>query len=286
MSLSRRLSSALLSLYRGINQTGILDRGWVQTLFISSYFAYKKHLEDANAKLVNRYPSLFKGGHILDIGANIGYTSYVFSRVLSSPYKVLAFEPEKRNVRILQKAAKLYHFSDKVTVTPSAVGDKVGTIDIWQNDSHHADHRVLTDELRKQLKGRLQVQKVPLVTVDHFLNNEYESQPIAFIKIDVQGYESAVCYGMEQTLRANPNCVVEFEYCPMVMESLGFRAEDLIEFFLAREYFLYKLNKNGTLAPLHFETNKINQLGKGAHDYIDIICSKNKITTHNKSASQ
>jgi hypothetical protein len=38
--------------------------------------------------------------------------------------------------------------------------------------------------------------------------------PVRFIKIDVQGYEPAVCQGMEGTLTANPDCVVSLEYMP------------------------------------------------------------------------
>lgn len=274
MNFSNRFANCILFLYKTINRTGLLNYHWAQSLFIKSYFLYKKHFEDAYAKLIKKYPLLFAGGNILDIGANIGYTSYVFSKALTSPHKVFAFEPEARNVKILQQTAKSYHFSKSLVIEAAAVGEKEGKIEIWQNEGHHADHRILTDEFRKQLSGQFKLQKVPLVTIDDFLNRQPAKLPINFIKIDVQGYELAVCKGMEKTLAANPNCIVSFEYCPSIMAALGFQAEELIYFFKEKGYYFYRLNKNGTLNHLDFET----KLEKNFPDYIDVLCSRRIIT--------
>lgn len=278
MNLYQRISSALLSLYKNLNRTGILDNKWTQSLFISSYFAYKKYLEDANAKLTKKYPKIFQNGHILDIGANIGYTSYVFSKAVVSPYRVFAFEPEKRNLNILKQASKTYHFADNLVLTAAAVGDKEGEIEIWQNDAHHADHRVLTNELRKQLNSDIKIQKTALITIDNFLKANKNTQPIAFVKIDVQGYELPVCRGMEATLDSNPNCVVGFEYCPSIIESLGYNAKELIQFFQDKNYFFYRLNKNGTVDSLDLTVIENLELQKDFSEYIDILCSKRILT--------
>lgn len=279
MNLSQHIGNALLSLYKNFNRTGILNRGWAQTAFVSSYFAYKKYLEDSNAKLIKNYPDIFRNGSILDIGANIGYTAYVFSKAITSPYKVFAFEPEERNLSILKKVANKHQISDKLVITAAAVGDKEGEIELWRNDGHHADHRVLTEEFRKQLKGNVQIQKTPLITVDGFLKKQ-STQAIAFIKIDVQGYELAVCNGMQETLAANPNCVVGFEYCPSIMEALGYNAQELIQFFQNRNFLFYRLNKNGTLAPLNINANGNITLRNNAHEYheyFDILCSRKNL---------
>lgn len=272
MNVSQSLSTIFVTLYKIINKTGALDTDCLQSLFITSYFVYKKYLEDANAKLIKNHPEFFCGGHILDIGANIGYTAYVFANVLTPPYKVFAFEPEQRNIHILRKAAKKYDFSDKIVIHEAAVGDHEGEIELWQNEGHHADHRILTNELKHQLQGLITTQKTPLITIDSFLKKEAPQQPIAFIKIDVQGYELAVCQGMQDTLEANPQCIVAFEYCPSIMKTLGFSVNDLLQFFKTKNYYFYRLNKNGTLAPLHLEQEK-NHDGS----YFDIICAQRKL---------
>jgi len=277
MNFSQRVSNVMLALYKNINQTQILNHDWAQSTFLSSYFVYKKYFEDATAKLIKNYPLLFQNGHILDIGANIGYTSYVFSKALTPPYQVFAFEPEERNVKILKKAASTYRFVDSLVITAAAVGDKEGIIELWRNESHHADHRVLTDELRKQLTGSIETQKTPIVTIDSFLKTQHANQPIAFIKIDVQGYELAVCEGMQNTLASNPDCVVGLEYCPSIMEALGYRTEDLIQFFQNRNYLLYRINKNGSLKLLDPNTDPDIKQGKNFAGYFDILCSRKKL---------
>jgi len=277
MNLSQRLSNIFLLLYRNINRTGVLNREWVQSAFNSSYFAYKKYLEDSTAKLAKNHPELFHNGHILDIGANIGYTSYVFSKVLTPGHKIFAFEPEKRNINLLKKAADLYCFSNKLILTAAAVGDKNGEIEIWRNDGHHADHRVITEEFRKQFKGSIQSQKTSLVSIDHFLKTQTANQPIAFIKIDVQGYELAVCKGMQETLMAYPNCVVEFEYCPSIMTTLGYHGEELLGFFKERNYFFYQVGKKGDLIPVDIEMHEKIRQGKSFSGYFDIVCAQRNL---------
>jgi len=274
----QHLANLFLSVYKNINRTGILNYDWAQSAFVSGYFAYKKYLEDAYAKLITRYPALFHHGHILDIGANIGYTAYVFSKALTPSYKVFAFEPEERNVRILKKIATNYDLNNLI-LTAAAVGDREGEVEIWQNDGHHADHRVLTPEFRRQLKNTtLHIQKTPLVTIDQFLKRQQATQPIVFIKIDVQGYELAVCRGMEETLSLNPDCVVGFEYCPSIMQALGYEADDLIRFFQDKQYIFYRLNKNGSLEQLNLKTNPFIISGKNFSGYFDILCSRKLLT--------
>src|SRR3990167_452919 len=227
-----RLIAIFLSLYKRINRAGLLNFAWVQSAFISTYFFYKKYVEDCSAKLVRNYPEFFQNGYILDIGSNIGYTACIYAQAITSPYKVLAFEPEMRNVNMLKRVVKRYCFADKINIHATAVGDKTGGLELWENDAHHGDHRVLTDKFRAQMSDNIQAQMVSVITIDHLLKTKYQMiTPISFIKIDVQGYELAVCRGMEKTLEQNPDCVVWFEYCPSMMNVLGYRAEDLVEFF-------------------------------------------------------
>lgn len=277
MSISERFSKVCLSAYKHINHAGILNNKWGQSIFVASYFAYKKYFEDPNAKLIKNYPELVTGGHILDIGANIGYTAYIFSQVVHAPYKVFAFEPEEKNLFLFKKVVKQRSLLEKVVIVPAAVGDKDGEIEIWQNAGHHADHRVLTEQFKKQLTGAIQVQKTPLITIDNFLHENAALTAVKFIKIDVQGYELAVCKGMEKTLAANPDCVIALEYCPSIMTELGYHAHELLQFLQNKNFFFYKLNKQGHLIPLDITTDANIQLGNRYPGYFDIVCMRNRL---------
>ena len=271
MSLSRLITNLFLFIYKCMNQIGLLTWPFSQAIFVKSYFMYKNYCEDAYAKLVKNYPDIFRQGHILDIGANIGYTAYVFSTVLKSPYQIFAFEPELKNLNILKKVAKNHGFENNIVVVDAAIGDQEAEVFLWKNKSNPADHRVLTDEFRKQLKN-VHVQKTPLITIDGFLSQNNILGSISFIKIDVQGYELAVCQGMQETLLANPQCVIAFEYSPHALKTLGFHPDKLIHFFQDQKYILYKLNKNGVLTRLE---NGMLHIPK--ENYFDIVCSKTSL---------
>jgi FkbM family methyltransferase len=80
------------------------------------------------------------------------------------------------------------------------VGERSGEIELWINDHHHADHRIATDNLRASYTGREEYVTIPITSVDEFVSDSVAGRPICLIKIDVQGYELAVCRGMAATI--------------------------------------------------------------------------------------
>jgi FkbM family methyltransferase len=278
MSVSEKCIGALIGLYEGANRIGLMNSRLVQSLYVSTYFTYKKHLEDPYARLSKYHSDLFKGGHILDIGANIGYTAFVFSKVLEERFNLFAFEPEKRNIDILKQVSHKYRFSSRLIPVASAVGDTEGEIELWQNEGNSADHRILTEELKKQLQGQIKTQKTALVSIDSYLKKCGNTSPISFIKIDVQGYELAVCQGMIETLKHNPNAVIGLEYCPDIIEALGFHPQGLLQFFRERDYHFYFLNPKNEIEACdvenHFSSRKVKR-----NDYIEILCAHRNLAS-------
>ena len=87
---------------------------------------------------------------------------------------------------------------------------------------------------------------VPVLAIDTFVEQE-NIGPVSFIKIDVQGYEPAVCAGMERTLARNPGCVVSLEYMPEALHEQGYEPSRLVESFEERGYRTYTILKGGKL---------------------------------------
>lgn len=265
------ITKALLLLYRLIGKTGLMQLPWSKTLFWRSYFLYKKYVEDPFDALIKARPEVFKGGHILDIGANIGYTTSLFSSIADPQFKVYSFEPDASNFAMLTEVIGKRSDRDRIVPVFAAVGPRDGTIELWHNEAHHADHRILTSKLKESLAEPNLVSTVPLVSVDHFLKSQGIEGPIKFIKIDVQGYELAVCEGMAQTLENNPDVVIAMEYAPDSMHALGFDPDKLIEFFRNRDYFIYLLERNGRTRPVDPRTL---QGALERSDYVDLLISK------------
>ncbi len=229
----------LLRAYALAERSGALNLGPVEWFFVKSYFAYKRFVEDVFAHLVRERPELFRGGHVIDAGANVGYTARVFARAVEAPYRVYAFEPEATNFRRLTRFAK----GDRIVPLHSALGEREGTIELWHNDAHPGDHRIATGETRGPTVT------VPITTVDAFARTL--DHPIRFVKIDVQGYEPAVLRGMRDTLRGD--VVVALEYAPGHIRAQGFEPGEIFD--LLRGF-------------------TIERLGDESRGYLDLLCVK------------
>jgi FkbM family methyltransferase len=247
MSVSQSQELALTGIYSLVRRSGLLSTSPGRWLFSRAYFVYKRYLEDPFHGLISQHPQLFQGGHILDIGANIGYTSSLFSGAIGESYRVYSFEPEPFNFRLLEKIAAAPRARGRIAAFQSAVGNQDGTIELWINKNNLADHRIVAGSLRESKTGSASVQ-APILKIDTFVERQGSPFPVRFIKIDVQGYETAVCQGMEQTLSKNPDAVVALEYSPDSMRDLGFQPEDLLDWFRAKGYICYSLHKNGALS--------------------------------------
>lgn len=252
-------------------QLGLLEQPWGRKLFVSSYFFYKRVFEDPFAALVRARPELFIHGNILDIGANIGYTSLVFSRALHPGCSVYAFEPDDVNFAMLTRTIQTQKLQDKVIPIQAAVGEENGEVELWHNSAHHGDHRIVTDTFRDVVQTSDRVYTVPCVSIDNCLATRPEMSPVSFIKIDVQGYELLVCQGMEETLVRNPQTVVAFEYHPPSLRALGFKPESLLDFFCDRSYQLYLVSSRGVLTQV--EKLRLDEW-VDTRGYLDVLASK------------
>jgi len=245
MNNSTERVNPLVRAYSLVRRSGAIQTSLGRRLFKSAYFLYKRYLEDDLQDLLQAYPDLVGDGNVLDIGANIGYTATVLARAAKPNRKVFAFEPEIFNFRILQQTALQPEFEDKIVPEHCAVGAKDGTITLWINLGHHADHRVITDQFRSVHPGLTGV-STPLISIDSFL--EHKQGQVSFVKIDVQGYELAVCQGMRNTLRQNPDMRIFLEFAPSSMRELGFNPSHLIDLLVECNFEIYLVHPRGKLS--------------------------------------
>ena len=272
MNPSRVCGNALLIAYSLVKQSGFLGTALGRRLFRSTYFAYKRLVEDNLADLLLAFPDLVAGGDVLDIGANLGYTAAVLARATLPDALIYAFEPEPSNFRILEQTARRPAFQGKIIPLQLAVGAEEGTADLWINERHHADHRVVTEKSRPSHPGATHV-SVSLTSIDSFLATKPRN--ICFAKIDVQGYELAVCRGMRNTLLQNPDLSVVLEFMPSAMRNLGFEPQELIDFFCKQGFSVYQVHAHGKLSP------GIPPTIKDA-DYIDLVFTRRSIKNNRK----
>ena len=209
-----------LRCYRMVQRAHLLENPLGRRAFHAGYLLHKRYGSDPYRRLVQTQPRLFAGGHILDIGANIGYTASVFAEALTDDACVFAFEPEPQSFSDLSRIAE--RSGGRITAIRSAVGEHVGEARIALNDIHPADHRIAVSEEPSSEIARRTALRVPMTTVDAFLEERaIPHREIRFIKIDVQGYEAHVVEGMHHTLLAARGLALTLKYDPQLLHEAG-----------------------------------------------------------------
>jgi len=270
---SKGVIQVLTGAYSMVRKTGLLEVPIIRRGFVASSFAYKKYYEDPFWGLAKRDPGLFRSGDVLDIGANIGYTAWVFSEVASADAKVYAFEPDAATYAMLEDLIRTKRLERTVAPLNMALGSEKGFLEFWHNKDHSADHRVATEKFRKLRPHAHEVTRVPVTTVDDFVA-ERQLKRISFVKIDVQGYEMAVCEGMATTLEKFPDISVCFEFAPDAIHELGFDPSGLLRFFGDRGYKFHALTREA-IRPVSDEASIRALLGSAG--YVDLLCSRKEL---------
>lgn len=262
------IQSILLRSYKIISQSSFFQTSFAKSLFIYSYFKYKKYIEDAFHPFFREHHHKIAPGHFLDIGANIGYTSSVFSEFINPQFQVHAFEPEKENITLLKKVINK-KISKNIVVNGCACGETSGVITLWKNHDQHADHRIATDAFKAIITNEKACYEVPMLALDDYALEKNILNSISFVKIDVQGFELSVLKGMNQIIEQNPKIVIAFEYGPKQMKDLGFLPQELISFFAG--FHFYILKRNGQI--IKTTSHEIISHNDPNH-YLDIVVTK------------
>jgi len=131
-----------------------------------------------------------EGDTILDIGANIGYYSLIFSKLVGEKGSVYAIEPVNSNLSVLNlnlkennaKNVKSYRlaFSDSEGISRIYVPDR-------RNWACMNRENIMGNNIREEI--------VNVTTVDSFLNNKPQIPKL--VRMDVEGHEYNILRGME-----------------------------------------------------------------------------------------
>lgn len=129
------------------------------------------------------------GAVFFDVGAHAGYYSLLTSRLVSGTGRIVAFEPDARNVDHLTEHLRLNH-AGNVTVIEAAVSDATGMARFAAEQSGFGG--ALSEAGSATVKT---------VTIDGLVEAGTVPAP-NYVKIDVEGAEFRVLCGARRTLKA------------------------------------------------------------------------------------
>jgi FkbM family methyltransferase len=182
------------------------DQEIAKSLFCTGLFDFEKLLISINIIKTNN--KNYESNTLVDIGANIGTISIpAIKRGVFE--KVVAFEPNAENSKLLKVNLILNNIDDKFKVHQSAVGDKDAYLDMELSSDNSGDHRISVSDSNgifdESNRKKIQVKSVKLDSVLTELN------PLTtLIWIDVQGYEGHVLTGAKNILKNKTPLVIEF----------------------------------------------------------------------------
>jgi FkbM family methyltransferase len=144
---------------------------------------------------------------IIDVGANIGLYCCIAAGRLPATGSVVAFEPVPENLAYLRKNIEENELATLVAVEGQAVGQARGEIEIYLLEGSTARHSASA----KNVCNSATSIAVPLVSLDEYVQLDLGSRRIDLLKVDVEGYETAVLRGASCMLREDrPTLFIEY----------------------------------------------------------------------------
>jgi len=165
-----------------------------------------------------------EGDVVLDLGANIGYYTLIFAKLVGENGKVFAFEPDPDNFAILKKNIEINGYKN-VTLIQKAVSNKAGKGKLYLSKYNKGAHAIYDKNDNSKF---VEVETIRLD--DYFKNNNR----VDFIKMDIEGAEGLAIQGMPLVLKDNKNIKILTEFNPAALQH-----------FISPETYLKMLTDNG-----------------------------------------
>jgi FkbM family methyltransferase len=182
---------------------------------------------------VKTYNNFYNIKNIIDVGANFGYHTLMFSKETSGC--VFAFEPQIQNFELLKNNVQNNNLSN-CAIYNLACGDKNCDVflPVIENPIHSLNMGDFTpNNVLPENKTNFSISKSIIL-------DELNFPKIDVIKIDVQGWEKKVLLGSRNLLKVyKPILIVEFEW--FQLEKTGTTCQELFDLIRQNNYYIFYL---------------------------------------------
>ncbi len=211
--------------------------------FQSMWIMYNYYVDWEEFNLISRF--LQPGDQVFDVGANMGFYTIWMSKFVGDG-KIHSFEPDSKNYERLQKNILLNNLS--VIANKKAASDIDGrlgfTIEL-DGENHIA-------ELGSKNAVMIQSKRIDTYAAEENITS------IAYMKIDVEGFEYAVLKGAEALLLKKGIDIIQLEINQTINNS-GKSINDLLELLHYYEYNLCSYDvSNNQLSTTMFSEKREN----------------------------
>ena len=250
--MKKAIQDGLLSTYRFLRRRGAFDRALGRWLFLNAYWTYKT-LWEPDIGFLRRF--VRPDDWIVDIGANVGFFSKQFCKWVAGSGRVIAFEPAQENFRALETIATKRPCNGVLLARQCLVADADTTLQLVLNPDNPADHRIGANGI-----------PTPAVRLDTVFRS-LVWPPVGLLKIDVQGAESLVLRGAQETLeRSHPAIFIEID--ESALHQFGSSPGEIEQQLSRLGYRMYEAAATTLGAPLDASRAKVIRSRLGYADFV------------------
>jgi FkbM family methyltransferase len=208
------------------------------------------------------------GDMVVDVGAHWGYFTLVAATLCGETGRVIAFEPDPRNVSILTKNLQANHLVN-VDVVQKAVSDRKGPAKLFLSRDSSGNSLDSVPPGAELSLGQNDHLAVETVTLDGFLAPPCRKPSL--VKVDIEGGELAVLEGMKTLIRETGDLALITEFNPFYFA--GARGEAFLKMLTEQDFQLAILDD----AKFQIEVGAVQQVSGRALDKsykINLLCAR------------
>lgn len=203
-----------------------------------------KTYEPVQTEIVKKFVK--KGDNVIDVGAHVGYYTFLMSKLVGESGKVFSFEPDPDNFNLLKKGVEVNNLKN-VEIIQKAVSKENSKIKLYLSDTDRATNRIYDAGINDAHK----IIEVDTCSIDEFLNEKRIK--INFIKIDAEGSEQGVIDGMKGIIKNNVQLIIMTEFFPFLIKKYGSTPEKYLDTIKELGYNTYNILEDGTLPEIKKE---------------------------------
>ncbi len=197
-----------------------------------------------------------EGNVVVDVGAHIGYYTMLTARLVGKSGKVFAFEPLPDNYDLLVKNVEVNGY-DNVVAVRKAVASKSGVAKLFLPE--RGPGLAKTSQSLVDIGLGKEFITVETVSLDDFFHDK--NTVIDFIKMDIEGGETAALLGMDRVIRANENLKMIVESWPGWITKAGSSVAEFLNKFAEYGFKLHVIGKGGSIK--RFDVAELVELCEG-----------------------
>lgn len=235
-------------------------------------FVYWDKYERETYLFISKF--LRPGDKVVDVGANIGFFTLHFSKLVGDGGEVHSFEPSQREFLQLCENVHLNKLRN-VFFNQLALSNQNGfsTMSILEDVRWGAFNSLGEITHRKVIKEKTFAETVRTIKLDDYILLFPELKP-CLVKIDVEGFEKQTLEGMKKLLSNDDSPCLVVEVCEGTHQGENNSAYDLVCYLERFGYRLYSPNTVGNLIPFELGGTSLNCIAlKPVHFYRLVDCN-------------